>query len=80
MAGSLNITQARGKVRYDRPNNGGKRRRHVPPSLDAEKLQVVSQMKHAGSTMRVMAAALGVASSTISRAINHQGAYQGSGI
>lgn len=61
-------------------NNGGKRRHHIAPALDSEKLQVVARMKRAGSTMRVIADELAVSAATISRAINHLGAYQGSGL
>jgi DNA-binding LacI/PurR family transcriptional regulator len=37
-------------------------------------------MRKEGRTMREIAAALGVVSSTISNALNHKGAYQGAGI
>jgi hypothetical protein len=61
-------------------NNGGKRRHHVAPALDSEKLQIVARMRKEGFTMRATAAVMRVASSTISNALNHKGAYQGAGI
>lgn len=67
-------------MRYDRPNNGGKRRRHVAPALDSEKLKIVAQMRSAGSSLRVIGAELGVNATTIGNVVNHRGAYQGSGI
>lgn len=56
-------------------NNGGKRRRHIPPALNSEALAKMETLRAQGCTFRRIAKVLGVSSATISLAINHQGAY-----